>query len=221
MNRTSKEIVAVIVSFFILFVAWYGSYLPMRKAEIYISTLQGMQSQTNPVTSIADLENRISVPLDAMSPIGQEELVRNMANSVLGFVQQSQDATSTAELINFVTGYFEPILAQGKGMSFGQDVYIMGAINETAYTKTGDKTYLDAAQKYYLEGEALGPNRPQPLYGLFDVYRMEGDMADAVMIGNKILANWPDDQTVQKGMAQLLIQQTASSSPQGKPANGK
>lgn len=214
MNRTSKEIIAVVISLFIVFVAWYGSYLPMRKAETYISTLQGMQ--TNPVSSLNDLEKRLSAPLDAVSPIGQEELVRNTANSVLGFVQQNQNPTSTAELIRFVTSYFDPILAREKGMSFGQDLYLMGAINETAYTSTGNQTYLDAAQKYYSEGEALGPNRPQPLYGLFDVYRMEGDTPDAITVGSKILTNWPTDQNVQKGLAQLLAQSSASSSQPGK-----
>ena len=113
MKQTIKELIAVIVVFFILLVAWYGSYLPMRKAQIYISTLQNMQA--NPVTSVADLENRLSVPLDYSSPIGQEELVRNMATSVLGFVQQSTDASTTANLIDFTTKYFEPILSKEKG----------------------------------------------------------------------------------------------------------
>jgi hypothetical protein len=209
MNRSSKEIIAVVASLFLVFLAWYGSYLPMRKAEIYISTLQGIQ--TNPVSTLGDLEKRVSIPLDYPSPIGQEELVRNMANSVLSFVQQSQDVSSTAELIRYVKSYFEPILTGGKGMSFGQDVYLMGAINEMAYTKTGDKSYLEDAKKYYLEGESLGPDRPQSLYGLFDVYRMEDDAADAEAIGNKILTNWPTDTSIQQGLAQLLIQGTSSS----------
>lgn len=202
MNRTSKEIIAVVASLFLIFIAWYGSYLPMRKAEIYISTLQGMQ--TNPVSSLGELEQRASVPLDEFSPVGQEELVRNMANSILGFVQQSRDATTTAELIRYVTGYFEPVIARGKGMSFGQDLYLMGAVNEMAYTRTGDRAYLDASEKYYREGENLGPNRPQPLYGLFDVYRMQGDAAGVVAVGNKILTNWPGDQNVQAGLSQIL-----------------
>lgn len=215
MNRTSKEVIAVVSSLFLVFIAWYGSYAPMRKAEMYINTLQGLQ--TNPVSTLGDLEKRISAPLDYPSPIGQEELVRNMTNSVLGFIQQGGDATSTAELIRFTTSYFEPILTKGKGMSFGQDVYLMGAINEMAYTKTGNGTYLEDAKKYYLEGESLGPNRPQALYGLFDVYRMEGDVADAEAIGSKILTNWPTDQNVQQGMARLLMQNASSSArPAGK-----
>ena len=209
MNRTSKEIIAVVASLFLVFIAWYGSYLPMRKAEIYITTLQSMQ--TNPVSTLGDLETRVSIPLNSFSPIGQEELVRNMANSVLGFVQQSQDATSTAELIRFTISYFDPIIERGKGMSFGQDIYLMGAINEMAYTKTGNKAYLEDAKTYYREGQALGPNRPQPLYGLFDVYRMEGDVANAEAIGKKILTNWPTDENVQQGLAQLMTQGAPSS----------
>ena len=207
MKQTIKELIAVIVVFFILLVAWYGSYLPMRKAQIYISTLQNMQA--NPVTSVADLENRLSVPLDYSSPIGQEELVRNMATSVLGFVQQSTDASTTANLIDFTTKYFEPILSKEKGMSFGQDVYLMGMINEIAFTKTMDSQFLLNAQKYYSEAVKLGPNRPQGLYGLFDVYNIEKNIPQAEAIGKRILHNWPSDTNV--ASAFVLLEKEASS----------
>src|SRR5580658_9476046 len=99
MNPTSKKIIAIAISVAILSIAYYGSYLPLRKAQGFIATLQGLQ--TTPPTSLQDLETRLSVPLDEPSPIGQEELVRNMANSVLSFVQQSPNATSTDELVSF------------------------------------------------------------------------------------------------------------------------
>ena len=112
--------------------------------------------QSSPVSSLNELEQRLSVPLDYPSPIGQEELVRNTANNILGFISQGGDATSTAFLISFLDNYYAPIIARGKGMSFGQDLYLMGAINETAYAHTGNPAYLAAAQKYYEEGVALG-----------------------------------------------------------------
>ena len=201
MKQTIKELIAVLSVFFLLIVAWYGSYLPMRKAQIYIGTLKNMQ--TNPVTSLADLENRISVPLNYPSPVGQEELVRNMASSVLGFVQQINDATSTADLINFLEKYFDPLIATGKGMSFSQDVYLMGIINEIAYTKTGNTQYLSDAQKYYTKAVEIGPNRPQGLYGLFDVYNIEKNIPAAKAIGEKILHNWPTDKNIAMTMSLL------------------
>ena len=153
MDRTIKQTIAVVVSLFVLFVAVYGSYLPMRKAQIFIGTLQSFQTQ--PVTSLNELESRLEVPLNYPSPIGQEELVRNTANSVLSFVQQGTDATSTAALISFLHQYYDPIIARGKGMSFEQDLYLFGAINEVAYTKTGNPSYLQSALQYYGEGTQL------------------------------------------------------------------
>lgn len=208
MDSTIKKTIAVVLSAVILGIATYGSYLPLRKAQMFIDTLQGLQ--TTPPTSLQDLETRIAVPLDYPSPIGQEELVRNTANNILGLVQQTTDATTTSEILAFLQTYYQPIIAQGKGMSFGQDLYLEGAINEIAFSNTGNPEFLLDAQQYYAEGEALGPNRPQTLYGLFDVYRALGDVTDTVIVADKILSNWPTDTTV--GPALQAFLKTASSS---------
>ncbi len=202
MDRTVKGTIAVIVSIVVLFFAVFGSYLPMRKAEIYIATLQGFSTQ--PPQSLQDLEQRLSVGLDYYAPIGQEELVRNTANSVLGLVQRGVGATTTAQLMDYLNGYYAPILDRGKGMSFGQDLYLMGAVNEIAFAQTGDPTYLQAAQKWYEEGHAMGPNRPQSLYGLFDTYRAEGNVSSTVMIAQQIMGNWPNDTNVPGALASFL-----------------
>jgi hypothetical protein len=181
----------------------------MRKAQMFIATLQGLQTQQGQATSLQDLENKLSAPLDYPSPIGQEELVRNMANSILSFVQQSTNASSTGALIGYLNGYYDPILSAGKGMSFGQDLYLEGAINEIAYANTGSPTYLAAAQKWYSEGVALGPNRPQSLYGLFDVYRAESDATDTIAVGTTILRDWPTDKNIQQAMAVFAQPATA------------
>jgi hypothetical protein len=202
MNPTSKKIIAVAVSVAILGVSYYGSYLPLRKAQAFIATLQDLQA--NPASSISDLEARISAPLDMPSPIGQEELVRNTANSVLSFVQQSQNASTTVELVNFLMTYYQPILVRGKGMSFGQDLYLVGAIDEIAFARTGITDFITNSQHYYEEANQLGPDRPQALYGLFDVYRAEGDVSKTTEVANKILTNWPSDQTVRNALASFL-----------------
>jgi hypothetical protein len=207
-DRVYKQLASILIAAVIFGIMVYASYLPMRKAQIYISTLQSLQ--TNPPASLDDLQQRLSIPLDYPSPIGQEELVRNLANSVLGFVQQSTGATSTSQLISFMNSYYDPILARGKGMSFGQDLYLEGAINEIAFVQTNQKAYLDAAQQYYSEGHELGPDRPQPLYGLFDIYREESDVPDTISIADQIIKNWPTDQSIQQALNQFLASQPSS-----------
>jgi hypothetical protein len=214
MQRITKQVIAGIVTLFVLFMAVYGSYLPMRKAEMFITVLQSMQ--TKPLTSLGDLEGRVSPPLDAPSPIGQEELVRNLANSVLGFVQNNKDASTTAELMSFLHSYYDPILARGRGMSFGQDLYLMGATNEIAFVNVGDPAYLAASKQYYSEANMLGPNRPQALYGLFDVYRFGNDVPDVESTAQRILTDWPSDQTVRAGLAQFMQSEASSTPGKGK-----
>jgi hypothetical protein len=202
-DRTYQRVTAIIVSLAILGVAVYGTYLPMRKAQIFIATLQGLQTPGGQATSLQDLEDKLSVPLDYPSPVGQEELVRNLANSVLSFVQAGAGASSTAALISYLNSYYDPILERGRGMSFGQDVYLEGAVNELAFAETGDQSYLASALQWYKEAQTLGPNRPQGLYGLFDVYRASGDTTDAVAIGQKIVTNWPSDTRIQQALQQI------------------
>lgn len=210
-DRTYQRVAAIIIVAAIFGIAIWGSYMPMRKAQMFITTLQALQTPQGQATSLTDLENKLSVPLNYPSPIGQEELVRNMANSVLSFVQQGGNATDTAALIGYLNSYYDPILNAGKGMSFGQDLYLEGAINEIAFAQTGNPTYLAAAQKWYSEGVALGPNRPQSLYGLFDVYRAENNVSGTLAVGTTILKNWPTDTRVQQAMS--LFQIMASSTP--------
>ena len=210
-DRTYQRVVAIIIVAAIFGIAIWGSYMPMRKAQMFITTLQALQTPQGQATSLTDLENKLSVPLNYPSPIGQEELVRNMANSVLSFVQQGGNATDTAALIGYLNSYYDPILNAGKGMSFGQDLYLEGAINEIAFAQTGNPTYLAAAQKWYSEGVALGPNRPQSLYGLFDVYRAENNVSGTLAVGTTMLKNWPTDMRVQQAMALFKIM--ASSTP--------
>jgi hypothetical protein len=214
-DRTYHRVAAVIIVAALLGVAAYGSYMPMRKAQQYIATLQGLQTQAGAAKSLQDLENKLGAPLDYPSPIGQEELVRNMANSVLGFIQQGGNASTTADLVGFLNGYFDPILQNGKGMSFGQDLYLEGAINEVAFATTGDPSYLAASQKWYSEAISLGPNRPQALYGLFDVYRAEGNASGTIAVGTTIMRNWPSDTRIAAAMGQFLASSTTSTAPTG------
>lgn len=218
-DRTYQKTVAVIIVLVILGIAAYGSFLPMRKSQFFIATLQSLQQQ--PPTSVDDLKQRISPPLDYPSPVGQEELVRNVGNSVLGFVQSSHDKASIDLFLGFLDGYYKPIVDRGKGMSFGQDLYILGAAHELAFANTGEPAYLELSRKYFEEAVALGPNRPQGLYGLLDVTRIMGDVTTTLQTAQTILTNWPTDERVQQAVQAFIASMknaTRTTSTAPKPA---
>ena len=213
MDSLFKKIIAIIVSIFIFSDAYYGNFLPMRMSQTFIATLRSLQS----VRSLDEFENTVSVALDIPSPIGKEELVRNVASVVMNLIQQNDKPEVIAEAIRFLDSYYDPIIARGTGMSFEQNLYVLGTINQLAFVRTNDTKYFLKAKKYYEQGLALGPKRPQFLYGMFDIYRTEGNVQKAVEIHDRIIAQWPDDQRIKDGLAKFL--EFVATQQQPKPAN--
>jgi hypothetical protein len=200
MDQPLKKIVAVLIVVFIFSIAYYGNFLPLRMSQTFIDTLRGLQA----IKSLQGFEDSVSVPLDIPSPIGKEELVRNVASVVMNLVQQNDKPEVIAEVIKFLDHYYDPIIARGVGMSFEQNLYVLGTINQFAFVKTNDVNYFKKAKQYYEQGLALGPNRPQFLYGVFDIYRTEGNVEKSKEVADKILTQWPDDQRIRDGLAKFL-----------------
>lgn len=190
MTPVIKKTIAAVLSGGVLVILYYGTFLPLRKSQQFIGTLNNLGS----ARSIDDFQERLSVPLDAPSPIGQEELVRNASNVIMNLMQQSDtEAETIALMLEYLDRYYSPILDRGKGMSFGQNLYIAGVIYEFAAVKTKNPDYLARSKEYFLRGLELGPNRPQSLYGLLDIYRLEGNAAQTRTIAERILELWPED----------------------------
>jgi hypothetical protein len=200
MNQTARYIIASAVCILIA-ITWYvGSYEPFQKSQTFVHVL----SVKNGFQSLQELEDTFSTALDYPSPIGQEELVRNTGSYILNFAQQSNDTAVIVPLVQYITRYFGPVISRGRGMSFGQDLYLMGVLNEVTLVKTKDPKYLQAAHLYYAQALELGPKRPQALFGMFDIYRFEGDVQNTTRIANQILAQWPTDTRTKSALDAFL-----------------
>lgn len=195
MKPNTKKLVAVAASVLLVAIAYYGSYLPLKKSGLHIKATRDLSG----TLSVGDFQDRLSIALNAPSPIGQEELVRQAASMSLNIMRNVQEQPMViASLVGFVEKNYEPLIIRGYGLSFGQDIYLLGVINEVAFLSTGDPKYLESAKKYFLTGLEAGPTRPQPLYGLFDVYRAEGNLEELKKIVDQILEQWPDDENIKR-----------------------
>ena len=197
MNPIIKKTIALVASLAIAALAVYGTYLPMRKSQAFIRALNELQN----ADSISKLEETLSVPLDLPSPIGQEEIVRNIANTVMGYVDKNSAVAD--DVVKYVRNYFDPIIARGRGMSFTQDLFLLGTIHEIALQRTQQAKYFPAMMEYYLEGNSLSPKRPQFLYRLFSAYQLEGNIEEAKKIGTQILSQWPEHSEMRAALESL------------------
>lgn len=204
MQPMIRKIIGVILAVTLLFVAYLGSYFPMRKSIAFIRGMRELEKTSAGGKLTPELfENIMTAPLLAPSPIGQEELVRQATGMVLDIIQQDLKPGEVERLVDFAESFYNPIIERGRGMSFNQDLYILGTIHQAALMKTRDGRHLAATIAYFEKGLSFSPNRPQFLYGLFDAYRLAGDSGKARKVGEKILANWPGDERVAKIMAEL------------------
>ena len=200
MNDNLKKFLGGIVSAAIVAIGIYGNYLPLRKSQLYISSSREAYN----ARTLADFEKAISPALDASSPIGQSELVRNVATTVMGVIANSSDNTPLVDAsLKYILAYYDPLIARGTGLGFEQDLYILGLIYQRAYLKTQNPKYLESSLFYYKEGYARGPERPQFLYGLFDAYRLAGDAGNVDMIMGQILKEWPGDDAAKNAYTQF------------------
>lgn len=213
MNESNKKIIAVIASVIIVVLIYYGTFLPFRKSQVFISTMRSLSE----AKTLDEFKGKVSVPLDHPSPYGQEELVRQVANLVANIVSQSNTtAPIIDDLIAYLNSYYSPIIEKGRGMSFNQNLYVMGSLSEVAFIRTNKVDYLAAAGKYFSESYNLGPKRPQALFGLFDIYRARGDKAEVEEIANQILSQWPDEERTRQALADFLAKYSAANSGNSK-----
>jgi hypothetical protein len=200
-SRLIRQLISVAAVALLAAIAVYGSYLPLRKSRLFHEAVQNLAAIHSPPQFAA----RLSVPLDAASPIGQGELVQETASLVLSLIQiPGTPSRVTAELAKFVNGTFEPIFQRGKGIGFAPTLYNVGAINVIAYFQTRDPAFLATAEKLFSRGREASPNRPEFLYGLFDVYRMTQNIEGAKAIADTILRQWPDDERTRAALSEYL-----------------
>jgi hypothetical protein len=200
MDSALKKVIAVLVAAFILSIAYYGTYLPLHKSQSFIVALRSLR----PGQQVQDFEDTMSAVFEIPSPVGQEELVRNTANIVLNIIQQTNDPKIISRAIAFIENHYQPIIDRDRGMSFEQNLFILGTINEIAFSKTRDVRFLEKSAKFYARGLELGPKRPQFLYGMFDIHRITGNVDGAKKIAAQILDQWPWDARTRDGLEAFL-----------------
>lgn len=189
------KIIAVLLLIVICASWYYGTYLPFRKSQFLILSIQGAGAAKN----LSDFKDAFSASLDFFSPVGQSESVKHMTNTVFNIVNQINIPTEgLTDLIGFVEKYSQPILQARQGDGLTQQFYVVGDLYRAAGFKYNNQEYLKKAEETYKEGLILSPKRPQFLYGLLQIYMEEKNIEGANEVMKKILEYWPNDPEIQK-----------------------
>lgn len=188
-----KQTIAILVIVLAVLSVYNGSFRVYKKANAYINAVKSH------ITSVEGLEREYGKALSYKSPIGEEEVVRFYANDVVTILSSGKNPEEiTGEIMKFSRTFIDPQIEKTNGLNHAQLLYVMG----TAYIKMWEQyqkqEYFDKVVGYYTEGLKINDERPQFLYGLFDLYANAGKKDEAKQIGEKILSIWPDDKKIPK-----------------------
>ncbi|MBI5220787.1 MAG: tetratricopeptide repeat protein [Candidatus Liptonbacteria bacterium] len=201
MSSNLKKFIALAATACLIGVAYYGTWLPLQKSQAYVAGLQGRRA----IKSWDDFTSAFTPALAKVSPIGQEELVKNfgsLVQSLLGLNSQSRPEVAEA-VLKYYGQFMDPLVARGHGLSYGQTIYVAAAVQQTAFEATGGERFAKAAEQLYRRGLEYSPHRPQYLYGLLKIYVKSNRREEAKRIAEEILSFWPTDNDVRKALEEL------------------
>jgi hypothetical protein len=176
----------------------FGSILPLMKAQGYISALTDLQSAK--IHSVDQFKTEFGAVLDFYSPIGQEEIVKFLSESIMEMmINETQQTGKLGPVAPALVSFVEPYLFTNnvRHLLFAAEAY------RTLWQATGNKDYFVKSYDYYQKAYAIGPKLPPVLYGMLDLYGLVGDRVDGKKIGEIILQYWPDDQGVANAIKSL------------------
>lgn len=160
---------------------YFGSYLPLAKSRLYISTIRSAQS----VRSVAEFKALYDRMFALYSPIGEEEIVKFMSYDVMGIVSIKDQPE---EIARALVEYIEPHLLTNNV----RHLLVAAQMYTTLWQNYGHDSDYEVAVRYYRAAYDIGPKLPPVLFGLLQLYVNRGDMTSANEIGEHILSLWPN-----------------------------
>ncbi|MDP3052564.1 MAG: hypothetical protein Q8N22_01245 [bacterium] len=194
MFKSYKLIIATTLSLLIVTVMYFGSYLPLRKSQLFIKAMSDLQS--GKIRSIQDFDTAFASALNFYSPIGQDEISSQYLNILANVISQQTDKNIIEILTKQAENTMEPILKAGKGFGYSQNLYAFARLYELAAQKLNSNVYLQKSVDMLKLGLENSSNRFIFLEGLFNIYQMAGDKEKTKEIGEIILKYWPDNEKI-------------------------
>src|SRR3989344_2715302 len=191
-----KQVIVVVAAGFIVYILYFGSFLPIRKSQKYIKARQTQ------IISLAQFDALYDGVLSYTSPVGQDEIVSNYVSMLTEIIAEERRKESPNEtLIRHLVGKAEewgrPIIKRGVGFNFSQFIFNMASVYQEAMLALPDEAYYQKGVELYRLGLTYSPDRQLFLYSLFDMYRLRGDNENARKIGERIFEVYKDERVKQ------------------------
>ncbi|MEK7115030.1 MAG: O-antigen ligase family protein [Patescibacteria group bacterium] len=174
---------------FVLFLLYFGNYLPLRKNQLLANALRAK--------NISEAIDRSKTVFAFYSPIGQQEAYESMGRNFVIFLEgvirekTKIDPKNTAflEIMKLNDTIYEEIKP---GLVGVKDSYLNALWNWAAFRASGDPSYLNKSKTALDELLQIAPRRMEIILARFDIAQMENDNAKKEELLNLIDKIRPD-----------------------------
>lgn len=190
--RTSATIIGIIL---VLALFYWGTIVPYEKSRRLVAALYAARS----AGSADELFTAINDSVRYRSPIGQEEAVRMIVNtlsSIAGSLGENNTAVIAPLFARYVDDISLPLISRGKGFGYTRLIFSAGEFYHAAWTKMRTAAFASRAETYYRQCLALSPHRPECLHGLLFLYADSGEKEKARVVSSEVARFWPDDSSL-------------------------
>ena len=167
---------AFVVVCLILFLIYFGNYLPLRKNILLSNALR--------MKNLSDAVAEFSKVINFYSPVGQLESYEAIGRSLMIYIQQlvrdkviiDGKQSNLAIIMNFN----DPLFAQLKPRLVGVKTHYINAVwNLSTFKLTNDLDYFLKAKAVLQEAHAIAPKKMEIIVALLEIARAEQDQDTA------------------------------------------
>ena len=95
-----KKFVSLFSAAVIVFLMYFGSYLPFKKSQLLIDSMINLQSQK--IRTLQDFFDNFNKPLDFFSPVGQEESIKVLGERIFPLIQNKPPPEIARALLDYL-----------------------------------------------------------------------------------------------------------------------
>lgn len=187
MSQIIKKIVIVIVIVIVVFGLYLGAYLPFKQAKAFISVNRALPS----VKTTDEVERIFDGVLDIGSPVASDEIRGFVLDQLTNILRTRPPEEVGKIIIGYAEEKARPVLENPVSPELTKMILKMGILYQNAWSLYRDELYAKKTEEFYLRGLEISPNRPQFLYGLFDLYVSRNERGKAAVIAETINRFWP------------------------------
>ena len=180
---------AFVVICLMLFLVYFGNYLPLRKNLLLADSLRAR--------NLPDAVAKFNTVLNFYSPIGQQESYEAIGRSMMGYIQSLVQnkvvIDSKHSNLGAIMNLNDPVFTQLKPRLVGVKTHYINAIwNLSAFKLTNDPEFLFKAKSVLQEAHAIAPKKMEIIVTLLDIARAERNKVDEEVLLVKIKNFRPD-----------------------------